>query len=155
MTEAVIMLPAFALLWAVYIFVAGAYEKAVDVGAENRRRALAHVVDYCHPGSQPGSAVMSQTDPGGELQDHLVDADNLLGPLDTLRDRRPDLQMQVGTYTDQTVVEADALVDNATVNVVHGVTFVCREREMSGGGDLEVPPVVDELWREHGRERWP
>lgn len=127
MTETVIMLPVFILIWACVIYVYQAYEKKVDVMQKTREDAWHHATNACRgsAGSGGGGTTIHTSD--YDIDSAVGSVFRILGsayyqgPLRELEASRGD------------TIEEPELVGSDTVHLDYRIELMCNEEPQALG----------------------
>jgi hypothetical protein len=144
MTEAVIMIPAFAIIFGAIAYMSTGYETKLDLNAHVRAQAWAHVMDNCAGSTPPApTRTTDATSPApglaGELFSLIEEIRALMEPL--LRD-------WPGFFPEERRFEATRIVDKPVVlgggqaQAQYDITLMCNETPK----DVDLGELAGAAW---------
>jgi len=127
MTETVIMLPVFILIWSCIIFAYQAFERQIDVMQATRRDVWQYATNNCE-GSVPSGTTIEQST--YSLESYVDAVISILGHA-----YAPEALEQVVAKRTGTIDEP-ALIGEDTVELRHRMRLLCNEETQELGDDI-------------------
>jgi len=141
--EAVIMIPFFVIVWGCILYVAQGYERAIDVGADTREHAWAHVMDECDRPAPGGTEVTDATNPPlGPLGDLLGMIDEIIGHIPFFEDYWPGFIVEERQFVRRDRVDKPSVIGGGEARIGHTIVLMCNEEPRGS----HLSDMADEAW---------
>jgi hypothetical protein len=144
-TEAVIMLPFFAIVWGCIIYCSHRYERATEVQAVARGCAWRHAKDNCDTDTRcsisPGADVSDTT----EIQGDIASAQSSAGDWGAIGSVIDLLSGQDITATYNGSVQKPEVIGGGTANLVGQMALTCNIAPSGDLGDI-ISGAWNQLW---------
>ncbi|RLB49279.1 MAG: hypothetical protein DRJ42_21395 [Deltaproteobacteria bacterium] len=137
MTEAVIMLPVFIIIWGFIVWASQVYENQLDLVAVTRDHAWQHAMNDCHGAVPPGTSFRPASDasiPG--LSGLSSTLDGLINMIPIFEEYWPGLSFDEDEYQREGNVPAPEVTGADDQRTVHRVVLLCNE-------DQETPDLEE------------
>lgn len=141
--EAAIMIPFFILVWGCIIYMSQGYERAIDVGAETRAHAWAHVMDDCERRVPAGTDVSDATNPPlGPFGDLFDMIDEVIDWLPLVGDHWPGFIVEEREFGRRSTVDKPTVIGGGQARVQHRMVLMCNEEPR----DVTLTDLADHAW---------
>lgn len=141
LTEAVIMLPVFILIWGFIMWASQVYEAQLDLVAKTREHAWHHAMNNCAPSVGSGTDMRPAADTDlGPVTDVLGAVDSVIGLFPGFSDYWPGVNFVENQYQREGSVPAPEVTAAGDQRTAHRLVLLCNEKhdtpsleEMAGG----------------------
>jgi hypothetical protein len=129
MTEAVIMIPVFAIIWGAIAYMSIGFETKLDLSARVRQEAWAHAMDNCDGSSPPApTRTTDATRPTiGPLADLFSAIDSILELMRPLLADWPGLFPEERRFDSDRVVDKPAVLGGGSATARYEIVLMCNE----------------------------